>query len=127
MECKKRGLPGLLIISDDLLEAMMDYNWPGNVRALFKFIAKLVRKFGSTEIGLKDLPERFTDLISAAENEYDFLLPDLPLNKSLHEVTQDFKNAILYKARSLSEKPADVDRLLKQKDVEKNRRYRARK
>jgi len=27
----------------------------------------------------------------------------------------------------LSEKPADVDRLLKQKDVEKNRRYRARK
>ena len=96
MECKKRGLPGLLIISDDLLEAMMDYNWPGNVRALFKFIAKLVRKFGSTEIGLEDLPERFTDLISAAENEYDFLLPDLPLiDTDIDKITEHYKNEIL--------------------------------
>jgi len=127
MECKKRGLPGLLIIADDLLEAMMDYNWPGNVRALFKFIAKLVRKFGSTEIGLKDLPERFTDLISAAENEYDFLLPDLPLiDTDIEKITEHYKNAILKKARSLGNTSAEVDRLLGQKDVEKARRYRER-
>jgi DNA-binding NtrC family response regulator len=127
MECKKRGLPGLLIISDDLLEAMMDYNWPGNVRALFKFIAKLVRKFGSIEIGLKDLPERFTDLISAAENEYDFLLPDLPLiDTDIDKITQQYKNEILKKARSLGNTSAEVDRLLGQTNVEKARRYRER-
>ena len=127
LECKNRGLPGLMILNGELQEKMMDFNWPGNVRILEKFISKLVRKFGAQEVSLGNLPNRFIDIIRSSDNETDLILPDLPLNKSLHEVTQDFKNAILYKARSLSEKPADVDRLLKQKDVEKNRRYRARK
>ncbi len=109
------------------MKVIMDYNWPGNVRGLFKFIAKLVRKFSSTEIGLKDLPERFTDLISAAENEYDFLLPDLPLiDTDIDKITEHYKNAILKKARSLGNTSAEVDRLLGQTNVEKARRYRER-
>jgi len=107
---------------------MMEYNWPGNVRGLFKFIAKLVRKFGSSEVGVKDLPERFTDLIRTSENEYDFLLPDLPLvNTNIDKVTKDYHNAILEKARSMSNSLAGVDRLLGQKDVEKARQHRSKK
>jgi len=128
MECKKRGLSGSLIISKDLMKAIMDYNWPGNVRGLFNFIAKLVRKFSATEVGLKDLPERFTDLITMSENEYDFVLPDLPLiNTNIDKITQEYHNAILKKARSRSNTAAEVDRLLGQKDVEKARNYRKKK
>jgi transcriptional regulator with GAF, ATPase, and Fis domain len=128
MECKKRGLPGLLILSEDLLESIIEFNWPSNVRGLFKFIAKLVRKFGSSEVGIKDLPERFTDMIRTSENEYDFLLPDLPLvNTNIDKVTKDYHNAILEKARSMSNSLAGVDRLLGQKDVEKARQHRSKK
>ena len=127
IECKKRLLQGLLIISDDLKDKIMDYNWPGNVRQLEKFISKLVRKFGARELSANDLPERFIDIIRVEESEHDFILPDLPINEGLDQYISDYKNAIIQKARSMTNKSVEVDRLLGQNAAERNRLARDRK
>jgi len=67
-------------------------------------------------------------LISNYENEHDFLLPDLPLvNTDLDKYAKEYRDAIIAKARSMSKTHAGVDRLLGQKNVEKNRRYQEKK
>jgi DNA-binding NtrC family response regulator len=107
---------------------MMDFNWPGNVRQLEKFISKLVRKYGAQEVGLGDLPDRFTDVLIISDDETDYLLPDLPLiNTNIDKVTKDYHNAILEKARSMSNSSVEVDRLLGQNNVEKARQHRLKK
>jgi len=128
LECNKRGLHGVMILAEDLLGKMMDFNWPGNVRQLEKFISKLVRKYGAQEVGLGDLPDRFTDVLIISDDETDYLLPDLPLiNTNIDKVTKDYHNAILEKARSMSNSSVEVDRLLGQNNVEKARQHRLKK
>jgi hypothetical protein len=49
------------------------------------------------------------------------------VNTNIDKVTKDYHNAILEKARSMSNSLAGVDRLLGQKDVEKARQHRSKK
>ena len=123
----KYELGGRLILDGDIIEKIMDFKWPGNVRQLQKFVEKLVRKYGAREVGLKDLPDRIINIINDPENEFDFVLPELPLKIPVDRYAKKYERAIIEKARSLSSTHANVDRLLGQTNVEKNRRYQEKK
>ena len=124
LACNKYNYNGRLLLDDDILIKIMDFHWPGNIRQLQKFVEKLVRKFGSREIKLKDIPGRITGFLDSQEYEYDFILPDLPLDVPVDKHSKEYEKAIIQKARSMVSKASEVDQLLCQKDVEKNRRFR---
>ncbi len=113
-----------LVLGKDVIGQLENHDWPGNVRELEKFIQKLIRRFEIGEVSLKDLPDRFINLImSDPDTEYE--LPELPLPVPL----PDYAELIIEKARKhAGGKYAEVDKLLKQNEgAEKQRQYRKRK
>ncbi len=111
-------------IDKALYKKLINFDWPGNIRQLEKWVQKIIRRFseGGT-IKLENLPERFIDdLID--DNSDDFILPELPLLIPL----DDYVEKIREKARKMSDNNmSEVDRLLNQKlGTEKQRQYRER-
>ncbi len=51
------------VLKKDALEALMEYDWPGNIRELKNFIERLVIMSPSVEIKYEDLPSDFKNII----------------------------------------------------------------
>lgn len=114
-----------MILHDEIIKKLIEFDWPGNVRELEKWIQRIMRRFPEGGVlTLKDLPEKFIQNILSEEGVDDFL-PDLPLPMPLDEYIEQIKQ----RARSISDgKMSEVDRLLNQKlGTEKQRQYRLRK
>jgi len=113
------------ILSDDILTKLLDFNWPGNIRELEKWIKRVIRRFpDGGELKLNDLPDNFIQQI-LSEDDKNYDLPDLPLSIPLDQYVEKIKE----KARTMAKgKMVEVDRLLNQKvGTEKQRQYRIRK
>jgi|GEM_PF-1517574 len=114
------------VLEDALLQKLTEYDWPGNIRELEKWIKRITRRFSGGIIKLEDLPKRIiTEIIQEDSAEDDIQLPDLPLPVTL----SDYMEMIREKARLYSGgNMAEVDRLLKQSEgTEKQAQYRNRK
>lgn len=114
-----------LVLHDEIIAKLVDFDWPGNVRELEKWIQRIVRRFpNGGALSLSDLPEKFIQQILAEEDSNESL-PALPLSLPLDVYIEKIKE----KARSLSDdNMSEVDRLLNQKvGTEKQRQYRLRK
>ncbi len=121
---KQFFLSSPIILDKSVTEKLMDYDWPGNIRELEKWIKRVFRRFSTGIIHLHDLPERFiTDILK--EEDTETTLPELPLSVALDEYIE----MIRLKARGLSNgNMAEVDRLLKQSPgTEKQRAFREKK
>lgn len=55
--------------SSGVIEAFLNYDWPGNIRELKNLVEKLVILSGSSEIGIHDLPAHFLKANAKAEKE----------------------------------------------------------
>lgn len=114
-----------LILSKEILNNLISFDWPGNIRELEKWIKRVVRRFPEGgDLNLKDLPENFIQqILSEIDSDDDF--PNLPLSIPFDVYMEKIKE----KARSMSNgKMSEVDRLLNQKSgTEKQRQYRLRK
>ena len=111
-----------LNISEDCLDEFKKRDWEyGNVRELKAVVDMASTIVKDTAIEWEDIPSIPTSLLDTLEDNME--LPALPLPLPLPE----YINAIINKARSMVDSHADVDRLLKQKNVEKARVSRERK
>ena len=117
--------PSPIILEPELINKLMHYDWPGNVREVQKWVQKITRRFSEGGlIKISDLPQKFiTEIIN--DQSTDTFLPELPLKVSL----QEYIDYIIDKARNLAENNmSEVDRLLSQKiGTEKQRRFREKK
>ncbi len=111
-----------IILDDELMRKLIEYNWPGNIRSIEKCIEQIARRFKSGGIiKYKNLPKIFNfDTIN--DDSEDIYLPSLPLSIPLPE----YNDQIIEKARSVAgNNMSEVDRLLCQKiGTEKQRRHR---
>lgn len=108
-----------LMLGDDVIQKLKEYDWPGNVRDLQNWIRLVTKRIDGGEITLDKLPRRLIEDIMREDNDIE--LPDLPLPLSLHEYVELIRN----KARMIADgNMAEVDRLLKQKGAEKARKSR---
>ncbi len=121
---KQYDLSHPTIIGKDVIDRIIEYDWPGNIRELELWLKKIVRKYREKSITLNDLPDRIIEEIIQEGDTDTSSLPALPLPCSLPEYVE----LIRIKARSLSNgNNAEVDRLLCQTDgTEKQRQYRIR-
>ena len=93
----------------------------GNIRELRATVEQATTIVKETPIEWEDIPPIASSILDSLEDNLG--LPSLPLPLPL----PDYMNAIINKARSISKTHADVDRLLRQSDVEKARVSRERK
>lgn len=108
---KLNNIQNPVILDKKILDALINYNWPGNIRDLENFISGLLRRFSNGgKISYKDLPRKFIERILADDN-IDIFLPPLPLPIPLPE----YSHKIIEKARSIAHTHTEVDQLLKQK------------
>ena len=83
-------------LSDDFLEVLANYNWPGNIRELENLMDRLLIMAGSRElITAADLPAKF----SAASPPPDPTSDDLDLKSALKKLEADYIRAALDAAR----------------------------
>lgn len=116
------SLPSPITLDSSLVTKLTEYDWPGNIRELEKWVQKITRRFSNGGlIRLHDLPDKFISGI-INDNVADSCLPTLPLSISL----QEYVDNIIDKARAMSgDNMSEVDRLLNQKiGTEKQRRFR---
>tara|TARA_Y100000590_G_scaffold424431_1_gene531337 strand:- start:2984 stop:4519 length:1536 start_codon:yes stop_codon:yes gene_type:complete len=111
-----------LNLSEKCLKAFNKKDWEnGNVRELKAVVDMASTIVQDKPLEWKDIPSIPTSLLNSLED--DMALPALPLPVPLPE----YIDAIINKARSISKSHVDVDRLLKQKNVEKARVSREKK
>ncbi|MFO0753034.1 MAG: sigma 54-interacting transcriptional regulator [Thermodesulfovibrionales bacterium] len=82
---KKYGLTKKL--SPEVIQKLLRYDWPGNIRALENTIERLIVTSDSTIITLDDLREK-SDIADAEESAV----------KMLHEVIEDTEKRLIYQA-----------------------------
>jgi len=112
-----------LNISRECLEEFKQRDWEyGNVRELKAVVDIASTIVKDTPIEWEDIPSIPTSLLDLLKED-NITLPSLPLPLPL----PDYMNAIINKARSISKTHADVDKLLRQSNVEKARVSRERK
>ncbi|KAA3613617.1 MAG: AAA family ATPase [Calditrichaeota bacterium] len=119
--------PKATILKKEVIDFLLEHDWPDNVRGLEKWISSLMRKFkNGGEIALSDIPERYKKDMEVKEEDVDDYLPDLPLPVPLQP---DYVELIREKARQIANgKSSEVDKLLKQNPgTEKQRQYNKRK
>ena len=63
------------VLKKDALEALMEYDWPGNIRELKNFIERLVIMSPSVEIKYEDLPSDFKSMIEKKEKSLENIDP----------------------------------------------------
>jgi DNA-binding NtrC family response regulator len=82
-----------LVVPPEVLEKIMLYNWPGNLRELRNTIQRLVMLSSGRPISLADLPPAF--------RQDPRPLPTVEINKSLEEIEKDHILAVLQSESSL--------------------------
>lgn len=108
---KLNNIQNPVVLDQKILDALINFNWPGNIRDLENFIGRLLRRFNTGgKINYKDLPTKFIERILADDN-LAIYLPPLPLPIPLPE----YSHKIIEKARSIAKTHSEVDQLLKQK------------
>ena len=94
-EEKHRHIAG---IAPDALQALCDYQWPGNIRELENLMERLVIIKGSGTITLSDLPDKFLGnrqpVVSAPAKSYS--LPTAGIN--FNDVIEEFENGLIMDA-----------------------------
>ena len=88
---------GSKTISNEAMQALADYSWPGNIRELENSIERVVILSQGDEIGLDDLPSEVrTGAAAAAPRRHLFELPGDGMD--LEEVEMDFLQQALDKS-----------------------------
>lgn len=80
-------------ITKELEEALLSYNWPGNVREMDNFIQGFVLMHDNEILDVSDLPP-YMLLKSMASNHSNI---DIPNNKSLKELVADYEKDLIKK------------------------------
>jgi transcriptional regulator with GAF, ATPase, and Fis domain len=77
--------------SEEAMEILMEYDYPGNVRELQNLVERLVVLKKSGTIGIEDLPEKF---YSPGKRTYD----QFDLNRGYDTLVSEFEQALILKA-----------------------------
>ncbi len=94
-------------ISPDAMKAMVQYQWPGNIRELENTIERVVILSHEDEIGVADLPaEVRVGAASDTRAQGDFVLPDAGVN--LEEVELDLVRQALERSGGAAPKAAKL-------------------
>jgi DNA-binding NtrC family response regulator len=98
---------GSKTISNEAMQALADYSWPGNIRELENSIERVVILSQGDEIGLDDLPSEVrTGAAAAAPRRHRFELPGDGMD--LEEVEMDFLQQALDKSAGSVPKAAKL-------------------
>ncbi len=93
-EQRRRNVEG---IDEEAMEALMAYNWPGNVRQLRNVIERVVVLKGEGIIELADLPPRVRKRRRSSAG--GILAPELPEEGiALRDAVEKFENALILQA-----------------------------
>ena len=93
-------------ISADAMEAMINYQWPGNIRELENTIERMVILSHGNEIGIDDLPAEVRSGYGICVNPQAFQLPDEGID--LEEVEMDLVKQALDRSGSSVPKAAKL-------------------
>lgn len=83
-------------VSQELLEALCNYDWPGNVRQLENTLERMVVLRSEGELGLEDLPRSIADSRKGAPTGGEPILPDEGID--LRDAVEEFENALILQA-----------------------------
>lgn len=83
----KLGKP-IVNLSDEALEYITLYDWPGNIRELKNFVERLMVVTKSTELGLSDIKDRFSSVLKL-KTDYKTKEPVENVNK---KTNKDYKS-----------------------------------
>ena len=85
----RKAMKHIRRISSEAMKALMDYDWPGNIRELENTIERAVVLSTSNEITLQDL------IYHGIGSPQSFISPAGGAFKALHEVEKDYIQAVL--------------------------------
>jgi len=84
-------------ISDEALQCLIDYSWPGNIRELENLVERITILKGHGQIEINDLPAKYQSTITSAEkDENTFYIPDVGLD--FNTAVDNFENALILRA-----------------------------
>lgn len=83
-------------ITDQALEYMLHYSWPGNIRELENVIYEAMVLSDSFSVEEKNLPMRLKG--AEAEKEGVLFESDRPLNEEIHSITEKIEKKLIKKA-----------------------------
>lgn len=119
---KKRNIQGF---TNEVMELLIYYRWPGNIRELENLIERLVILNGEGVIGIEDLPEKIK-VSGERHGIASFTIPDNGIN--LNAVVEEFENNLiiqaLQKAQGVKNKAAQLLSLNRTTLVEKLKKKR---
>ncbi len=96
-QCHNRQVVGM---SQEALNVLGSYSWPGNIRQLRNVVEKMVVFAESSELGMDDLPEEVnkpSNVILAKQTSWlDRAFPEEGID--LVELVEDFRTALIDKA-----------------------------
>jgi len=96
---KEEKLHGPLQITEEAVELLKNYSWPGNIRELANVIAFTVTMADQSTIDVADLPPKLRDLARQA----DKLAPVAEAGRKFYEQVADFEKKILNQAYATAE------------------------
>jgi DNA-binding NtrC family response regulator len=106
--------------SREALEAMMEYDWPGNVREVENAIKRVIVLCEKEEAGFEDLPEHIQQFsISAQPPEHDTLEEGLSLSDAVRDYERRLILEALEKSHGIKAKAAQLLNIKRTTLVEK--------
>ncbi len=82
--------------TQDALNSLIHYPWPGNIRELRNFIERLAILNDGELIGLRDLPEKIQRYKNESSSPVDITLPDAGIN--FYDAVDRFEKALIIQA-----------------------------
>ncbi|MFQ5707194.1 MAG: sigma-54 interaction domain-containing protein [bacterium] len=108
-------------ISDEAIEYLMNYGWPGNIRELKNLIERLLTLADQDTISIKDLPaEMTTNRVVNATPEYKNAVI-LPYNKAKQQNIKTFERQ--YFSRLLDRYNGNISKVAKEAEVSRKTIY----
>jgi DNA-binding NtrC family response regulator len=82
-------------MTEEALQALKSYSWPGNIRELSNLIAYVATMSDSDEVDVADLPPKFRNLKPSAPNEHASQTDDASIEASFYDRVARFEKEIL--------------------------------
>jgi len=124
LEYIRKRIPHECIFSDNAIDAMCQYDWPGNIRELANFIERMVVLCDGKVIDANDIVEQLNHMKS---KQHHFSIPqsdNINIKEFLGKIEQQLINLALEKSNGIVSSAAEYLHLGRTTLIEKMKKYK---